>query len=198
MASIPPINAPLGQSLSWLAFALNVSLHFSQVPLMRQILSDPDPASRARYSALPSIYQAAACALWVGYGAIVLPSTALIANNVIGLTLSLAYVAVFFRARPTWRGALAAAGAWAAAAAFAVLVYAALYGRPGGAGATSDAWASGITTTVTVALWMSPLAALRDAAATLHHTHPSRHAKYRRVYPQSAQSTRGCQPRLLC
>jgi len=164
MASIAPLNAPLGESLSWLAFAINVSMHFSQVPLMRTMLSDADAASRAKYSSLPTLYQACATAFWICYGILVLPSPALVANNTIGLALSLFYVLCFVRARPTLAGRLAAGAAWLGCIAAAALTYGLLYGL---LPPTRDAWASGITTTITVALWASPLVALRQAALEL-------------------------------
>ena len=164
MASLAPQNVELGTSLSWLAFAINVTLHFSQVPLMRVMLTDASAESRAQYSALPTLYQAGATALWVCYGTVVLPSGAIVANNAIGLALSLAYAACFLAARPTLAGKAAVGAAWLGCAAGAALVYGLLYGlRP----ADRDAWASGITTTVTVALWASPLAALHAAARSL-------------------------------
>ena len=66
MASIPALNRDAGDKLQWLAFALNVSLHFTQVPLMRVMLRDADAASRSRYSFWPALFQAAACAQWIG------------------------------------------------------------------------------------------------------------------------------------
>lgn len=164
MASITPLNESIGTSLSWVAFAINVTLHFSQVPLMRAMLSDPSPESRAQYSALPALFQACTTALWVCYGTIVLPSPAIVANNAIGLALSLAYAACFVRARPALAGRAAVAAAWLCCVAGAALVYGLLYGlRP----RDRDAWAAGVTTTVTAALWASPLAALHAAARSL-------------------------------
>ena len=166
MASIPALNRDAGDKLQWLAFALNVSLHFTQVPLMRVMLRDADAASRARYSSWPALFQAAACAQWIGYAIFVLPSPALVINNAIGLSVSLAYVLCFVLARPTLGGKALVVVLWLCVAGFAVLVYGALF-----IGASldpaRDVWAVSITTAVTVFLWSSPLVALRDAAKEL-------------------------------
>ena len=166
MASIPALNRDAGDKLQWLAFALNVSLHFTQVPLMRVMLGDADAASRARYSFWPALFQAAACAQWIGYAIFVLPSPALVINNAIGLSVSLAYVLCFVLARPTLGGKALVVVLWLCVAGFAVLVYGALF-----IGASldpaRDVWAVSITTAVTVFLWSSPLVALRDAAKEL-------------------------------
>jgi hypothetical protein len=166
MASVPPLNHAAGDKLQWLAFALNVSLHFTQVPLMRVMLGDADAASRARYSFWPALFQAAACAQWVGYAVFVLPSVALVVNNVIGLSVSLAYVLCFVVARPTLGGKLLVAALWLGVAGFALLVYGALY-LGAALSPTRDVWAVSITTAVTICLWSSPLVALRDAAREL-------------------------------
>ena len=166
MAAIPPVNHAAGDKLQWLAFALNVSLHFTQVPLMRVMLRDADAESRARYSFWPALFQAAACAQWICYAVFVLPSVALVVNNTIGLSVSLAYIACFVAARPTLQAKLLVVALWLLVAGFALLVYGALY-----LGAkldpARDVWAVSITTAVTVFLWSSPLVALRDAAREL-------------------------------
>jgi hypothetical protein len=165
MASIPPVNAAAGAVLSWVSFACNVSLHFTQVPLMLAMLRDGDPASRSRYSHWPSVFQAAATAQWLGYANTVLPSLPLVINNAIGLAVSLAYVACFLVALPTAREKARVAAWWLAVVAFAVVVYAALFApspRP-----SSALWAVSITTIVTISLWASPLVALREAAREL-------------------------------
>jgi hypothetical protein len=168
MASVPPLNLSAGTNLSWFAFALNVSLHFTQLPLMRVMLADPDASSRSRYSHLPAVFQAAACAQWLGYALYVLPSLPLVINNAVGLAMSAVYVGVFLRARPTRAERAAAGASWAAVVAFAVLTYGVLYpGGPSRASPTRDAWAVSVTTAVTVALWSSPLVALREAAREL-------------------------------
>jgi hypothetical protein len=166
MASIPPLNHAAGDKLQWLAFALNVSLHFTQVPLMRVMLRDADAASRARYSFWPALFQAAACAQWIGYAVFVLPSPALVVNNAIGLSVSLAYVLCFVKARPTLSGKALVVALWLCVAGFALLVYGALF-LAASLDPARDVWAVSITTAVTVFLWSSPLVALRDAAKEL-------------------------------
>ena len=167
--ALTPLNAPAGAALSWAATALNVSLHFTQVPLVLQMLRDPDASSRARFSSWPAVFQAAACAQWLLYAVFVLPSPALVANNAVGLAVSLAYVAAFVAARPAPRAKLAAAAQWAAAVALALATYGALFSLsaarpPPAEAAARDAWAVAVTTAVTISLWASPLVALRAAA----------------------------------
>lgn len=168
MASIAPLDLDAGNKLSWLAFALNVSLHFAQLPLMRVMLADADAASRSRYSHWPSVFQAAACAQWLGYGVFVLPSLPLVVNNAIGLAVSLVYVACFLRARPTFAERLASGSLWLLVVGFAVLTYGVLYPTgPSRSSPARDVWAVSVTTAVTVLLWSSPLVALREAAREL-------------------------------
>ena len=165
MASISPVNAAAGAVLSWVSFAFNVSLHFTQAPLMIAMLRDKDPSSRSRYSHWPAVFQAAATAQWLGYANTVLPSLPLVVNNAIGLAVSLGYVACFLAARPTLREKASVAAWWLAVVAVAVVVYAALFApspRP-----SSAVWAVSITTIVTISLWASPLVALREAAREL-------------------------------
>jgi hypothetical protein len=168
MASIAPLDLNAGNNLSWFAFALNVSLHFTQLPLMRVMLADADAASRSRYSHLPAIFQAAACAQWLGYGVFVLPSLPLVVNNAIGLAVSLVYIACFLRARPTFAERLASGSLWVLVVGFALLTYGVLYPTgPSRSSPARDMWAVSVTTAVTVLLWSSPLVALREAAREL-------------------------------
>jgi len=168
MASIAPLGLDAGTKLSWFAFALNVSLHFAQVPLMRVMLADADPASREKYSHWPAVFQAAACAQWLAYGVFVLPSLPLVINNAIGLTVSLFYIACFVSARPTAAARLAGAALWIGVVGFAVLTYGVLYpSGPSRSSPVRDIWAVSVTTAVTILLWSSPLVALREAAREL-------------------------------
>jgi hypothetical protein len=164
MASIPPVNKESGEMLSWVAFAINVSLHFTQIPLMRVMLKDTDAASRSQYSVWPTVFQAAACAQWIGYAIYVLPSLPLVINNSIGLSVSFLYVICFLITRPTFSEKLSAFLLWTLTTGFAVLVYGILFSStyPG-----RDVWALSITTIVTIFLWAAPLVALRAAAIEL-------------------------------
>jgi hypothetical protein len=164
-------NPSYGNSLSWLAFAFNVGLNLSQLPLMRQMLLDDaafaDPALAAKYKAAPAINQIITAGMWLSYAAAVLPSnTALFANNIIGLAAALLYVAAFLYARPGAREKARVALAALAALATPVLIYASLY-APGPPRAARDAWASALTTLITAAFWASPLVALRAAVRDL-------------------------------
>lgn len=167
MASIAPVNYAIGDRLQWFAFAINVSMHFTQVPLMRTMLTDTDAASLARYSALPSLFQCAACGMWLAYAVFVFPSNALIANNAVGLALSLFYIACFTIKRPTLLGKAVVSASWCFCLAITLIVYGVLYSKSAAEYPTRDAWASGLTTAITAVLWASPLAAMREAAKDL-------------------------------
>ena len=164
MASIPAVDQAAGNLLSWVAFAINVSLHFTQVPLMMVMLKDVDAESRSRYSVWPTVFQAAACSQWIGYAIYVLPSLPLVINNSIGLSVSFLYVTCFLLTRPTLREKITALLLWLVTSGFAVLIYGILFsssyqGR--------DVWALSITTIITIFLWAAPLVALKEAAVEL-------------------------------
>ena len=160
-----------GNQLSWLAFAFNVGLNLSQAPLMLQMVRDEaafsDAAIASKYKAAPALNQIMTGGMWIAYAVTVLPSnTALFANNAIGIAAAVLYVCAFLYARP---GALAkarVAGAGLVAAGVPLLIYGALYG-PAPPYAARDAWASGLTTCITIAFWASPLVALRAALLDL-------------------------------
>ena len=164
MASIPPVNYAVGDRLQWFAFSINVSMHFTQVPLMRAMLADNDAASLARYSTLPSLLQCAACGMWLAYAVFVFPSNALVANNAVGLALSLYYIACFTYKRSTLVGKAIVASSWLFCLAITLIIYGVLFSA---AYPTRDSWASALTTAITAILWASPLAAMREAAKDL-------------------------------
>lgn len=160
------IDAPSGERLAWAAFACNLGLHFSQMPLMRTMLADADPNSLAMYSALPSLLQASACSMWLAYAVCVLDSPALLANNIIGVIVSAVYAAVFVFKRPTARGKAVVGGAWCLAIAATLLIYGCLYYAPP-LSPDREVVASVLTVGITLFLWVSPLVALRTAAREL-------------------------------
>ena len=166
MPVFPVIDAATGNQLSWVAFAANVGLHFTQVPLMLAMLRDNDAQSLSRYVSLPSLLQASACSLWLGYGLYTLSSTPLVANNTIGTALSLFYVICFVIKRPSPLGKAIVAGAWLLAISASLLIYGLLYGGPARA-AGADAVAAAICIAVTAFFWASPLRALQAAAVDL-------------------------------
>ena len=133
---------------------------------MRAMLIDKDPASLARYAALPSLLQCSACSMWLAYSVCVLKSDALLANNVIGTAVSLLYALAFVLKRPTLLGKAVVAAAWLLAIAATLLIYGLLYFSPS-QGPGSDATASGLTVAITCVLWASPLAALYSALTDL-------------------------------
>jgi hypothetical protein len=164
MAAIPPVDKNSGDVLSWVAFAINVSLHFTQVPLMYVMLKDNDPISRSLYSVLPTVFQAAACSQWIGYAIFVLPSLPLVINNSIGLSVSFLYVLCFLITRPSLFEKVTAFILWLTTSGFALLVYGILYSADY---PNRDIYALSITTIVTIFLWAAPLVALRAAAIEL-------------------------------
>ena len=129
------------------------------------MLLDPDADSRARYSLLPAVFQAAACSQWIGYATFVLPSLPLVINNIIGISVAFCYIVSFVIARPKWPSKVFAALLFVGVTGFSVLVYGVLYFA--GAYPSRDVWALSITTAVTIVLWASPLAALYAAAREL-------------------------------
>jgi uncharacterized protein with PQ loop repeat len=165
MPALPVIDQSAGDKLAWAAFACNVGLHFTQVPLMLTMLKDNDPASLSRYVSWPALLQAFACSLWLGYGFATYPSTPLVANNTIGISLSLFYVACFVLKKPTVVAKALVAALWILSVSSAILLYGLLYLRSPVAGA--DGIAAGITIAVTAFFWASPLKALAAAAKDL-------------------------------
>jgi hypothetical protein len=165
MPTLPVLDSATGDQLAWAAFAFNVGLHFTQCPLMLQMLRDNDPASLARYVSVPALLQAFACSLWLGYGLATYPSAPLVANNSIGLALSLLYVGCFVLKKPSARDKAAVAALWALFVSAAALLYGLLYARAPVAGA--DGVAAGVTIAVTSLFWASPLRALQAAAKDL-------------------------------
>ena len=166
MPVLPVLDASAGDRLAWAAFAFNVGLHFTQVPLMLQMLRDMDPASLAGYVSWPALLQGFACSLWLGYGLATYPSTPLVANNCIGMALSLFYVCCFVAKRPTRGGKALVAALWLLAVSCSILLYGLLYLR-GAPVAGADGVAAGVTIAVTAFFWASPLRALATAAADL-------------------------------
>ena len=164
MAALPVLDAAAGSALSWAAFAFNIGLFFSQVPLMRVMWADSDASSLARYSYLPSLLQGSSCSLWLAYSVCVLRSPALLANNVIGVTVSLLYTLVFIVKRPTALGKAAVACQWLLAMGATALLYSLLYAAPPPLLPARDTVATALTVAVTCVFWFSPLPALRAAA----------------------------------
>ncbi len=156
-----PISVPSGEAASWVGFSLNCAMFSAQLPLMRTMLADADPASRSQYSFVPALGQFATCAFWLGYALTVLPKPSIIAINSIGAGLAAVYCAVFVACRPTLRERLVVAGAFAAVAAGAVALYAPLFGL---GYSRAPLVASVVTIVVNVSLWASPLQALRASA----------------------------------
>jgi hypothetical protein len=166
--SLTIYDATVGNKLSWFAFALNVTLSFSQLPLMFAMIKETDAVSLARYSISPSLLQAVTCACWVGYGTFSFPSVPLVANNAIGLSLSFIYVLVFVIKRPELRDKMMAALCWIACVGVALIIYGVLYSRDASVYPTRDVTAGALTTVITIFFWASPLTALRAAAADLN------------------------------
>ena len=172
MPLIPILDAITGDKLSWAAFACNVGLHFTQTPLMMQMLRDGDSISLAKYSAYPACLQVAACSMWLIYGLIVFRSTPLIANNTIGVFVGLCYCACFILKRPTVLGKMIVLVSALFGISVALTLYGTLYFGPTSSSSplsrdAKDAVASAFTIAVTSLFWASPLAALRAAAADL-------------------------------
>ena len=169
-APLPVLDLAAGSTVSWVAFAFNIGLFFSQVPLMRAMWADSDASSLSRYSFLPSLLQGSSCSLWLAYSVCVLRSPALLANNVIGVLVSLLYTAVFVLKRPTMLGKAAVACQWLLAIGFTALLYSLLYAAPPPLPPARDTVASALTVAVTCVFWFSPLPALRAAAKDLDET----------------------------
>jgi len=163
--SVPALNADLGNNLSWLAFSFNVMLNLSQFPLMWQMLRDGDASAAGKYKAAPALNQTITAGMWLGYAVCVLPANrALLANNVIGFSAAAIYTGCFLFSRPGARAKAVLAASYLTAVAVPVVVYASLFSGPR---AARDAWASALTTLITLAFWASPLVALRGALADL-------------------------------
>lgn len=156
-----PINVAQGEAAAWVGFALNCCMFSAQLPLMARLLRDPSPASRSRYSFVPALGQLATCLFWEGYAICVLPKPSILAINAVGAGLALLYCGVFLLCRPTARERLVVAGAFAAVAAAAVLLYALAFGL---GYSRAPLVASVVTCIVNVSLWASPLQALRASA----------------------------------
>jgi len=168
MGVLAVIDSLTGDKLAWAAFACNVGLHFTQAPLMLQMLRDTDSASLSRYVSWPALLQGFACSLWLGYGLATYPSTPLVANNTIGIACSLFYVACFVLKKPSARDKALVTALWLLAVSASVLLYGLLYLPQPVAGA--DGIAAGITIAVTAFFWASPLRALAAAARDLDAT----------------------------
>ena len=134
---------------------------------MFAMIKETDAVSLARYSIQPSLLQAVTCACWIGYGTFSFASTALVANNAIGLSLSFIYVLVFVCKRPALGDKMTAALCWAASVSVAFVIYGVLYSRDASVYPTRDVTAGALTTVITIFFWASPLTALRAAAIDL-------------------------------
>jgi hypothetical protein len=135
---------------------------------MLTMIKDNEPSSLERYVALPSLLQASSCSMWLAYALCVLNSPALLTNNIIGVTVSLFYVAVFVAKRPTTQGKVLVAVSWMAAIGFTCIIYGSLFAAPATAASSpSVVIVAVLTVTITCLLWASPLAALRSAALDL-------------------------------
>ncbi len=158
--AFPVYDVVTASKFSWFAFSLNVCLWLSQLPLMRVMIADNDPDSLARYSIVPTLFQAVASAMWLGYGLLTLKSPAIVANNAIGIVLSIVYVCIFVVKQPVQRDKVIAVVSFALSIGIPLLVYGTLYTSPY---SDRDLVASALTTAITMLFWSSPMYALRNA-----------------------------------
>lgn len=162
--ALAPIDPVKGDQASWLGFTVNLLMFLSQCPLMWRMARDPSPASRAKYSFVPSLGLGATTGCWLAYSINSLPTAPVVAINALGYAIALAYACVFLYARPTRRGKAVVAAAFGGLSAAIALVYGALYGSRFG---HAQEVASAFTIVVNVTLWASPLQALWLAAKEL-------------------------------